>query len=114
MTVAFAQVVTVIRAGETDRWGDPLEGPAGEPRRHQVKGCVFVPGSSTESGTWANSVAAEATLLAPFGADLTASDRVEVAGIAGVWNVEGEPARWRSPLTGRRFGTSAVLRRVEG
>lgn len=113
MRAPFGVTVTILRGGEVDRWGDPVDGPAGLPRRVRVRRCVFAPGTSTEPGVWANSVVTDASLLLPFRTDLTAGDRVEVDGLEGTWNVEGEPARWRSPFTGRRFGVSATLRRVE-
>lgn len=113
MRAPFGTTVTILRDGEVDRWGDPVEGPAGRPRRVRVRRCVFSPGTSTEPGAWSNSVVSDASLLLPYRTDLRATDRVEVEGIAGVWTVEGEPSRWRSPFTGRRFGLSATLRRAE-
>jgi hypothetical protein len=107
--------VVVIRPGEPNRWGEP-QGEA----RHVVGRCAVAPGTSTEPGAWANSVESAATLLAPYGVDLRASDEVEVEGLVDSdgnpirWEVVGDPARWRHPGARSGAGTSVALRRVGG
>lgn len=53
-----------------------------------------------------------ATLYAPPRSDFRALDRVAVGG--STWDVEGTPAEWRSPFSGREWGMVVSLRRVSG
>jgi hypothetical protein len=52
------------------------------------------------------------TMYAPAGHGLTARHRVEVAGV--VYQVQGEPGSWRSPLTDWAAGDQIELDRTEG
>lgn len=74
----------------------------------------IAPRESTEpTADGRNSVITGRTLYAEPGEDVTAHDRVELPG-DGVWQVDGDPADWRSPLTGWHPGLVIQLKRVEG
>jgi len=49
---------------------------------------------------------------ADYHADVRPGDRL--TGPSGVWLAEGEPARWRSPYTGREEGLEIRIERVDG
>lgn len=79
------RTVTVIREPKTDRLDDPPQGP---PSEHDITGCVVTPRSSQEEGKgWV--IVDGRMVVAPYGADVLADDRVRVDG--KVWDVDGEP-----------------------
>lgn len=75
--------------------------------------CAFAPSSSTEGrDIGRDQISDYATLYAPLRSDFRALDRVAVGG--STWDVEGTPAEWRSPFSGREWGMVVSLRRVSG
>lgn len=87
-----------------------------------VVGCAVFPQTSVEStgvgpgqGNQIGrlSVTSGITLLVPPGAGLTARHRVQLAD-GSLWEVSGEPGRWRSPLTGWAPGDQVELERSTG
>lgn len=116
---AFGFTVTVYRVPPTkDRWGDT----AGAPPTHTVPGCSFYLPTSTEVTQGQDTIVDRGVLLAPYGADIVATDEVELPDDAAVppayrgsrWRVDGTPAQWRSPLTGWQPGDEYQLRRERG
>ena len=69
-------------------------------------------GSQEDTGGGREGVVDAWDLFCPAGADLAATDRVEVRG--DVYEVDGQPAVWTSPYGSGRGGMQVTLRRVEG
>jgi hypothetical protein len=97
------ETVTVVRPTGRDAFGDPLPGT---PAEHDIPGCLFAPGPSTENNTAAQQVDTDATVYAPPGADVLATDRVRARG--NLFDVVGDPQVWG------RAGVVIVLRKVTG
>ena len=73
----------------------------------------FNPGGSTEvSAVWRVAVSTQPTVYLPTGTDITPADRVVVRGVT--YEVDGDPADWRSPYSGWRPGLSVALKRFGG
>ena len=51
-------------------------------------------------------------LFAPYDTDLTYTDQIEVDGV--LYDIEGEPGRWRNPYSGWEAGLQAALVRASG
>lgn len=106
--------VTVIITPQTrDNFG---ERTAGSPVT--VEGCAAWRGSSSKAFGGSKATAGQetvtftATLVVPPGTAITATDRVTLDGI--VYEVDGEPVTWQSPLTGTQSGIEVTLRKVIG
>jgi len=115
VTFGHGETFTRLRGQETV---DPYSGEASgrswdEPDRLDIPGCAFNPGGSSEPVQDARSaVISQPEVYAPAGADVTAGDRLEVRG--RVYDVDGEPAGWRSPFTGWEPGMVVALKAVAG
>src|SRR5690606_16290841 len=111
MLFPFGESVTVLRAGLKE---DPFSGETSPDWENPVE-TVFsragvAPGVSDES--WQvgrNPVDTVYTVFLPFGSDVTAQDRMLVRG--ELFEVNGDVADWRNPLTGTEFGTVVPLKR---
>lgn len=78
-----------------------------------IDGCAFNPGTSSEPlETGRNAVLTRPEVYAPPGADVLAGDRLVVRGV--VYEVDGDPADWRSPFTGWRPGLVIRLKVKDG
>ena len=86
-----------------------------------VNGCVFWPRLSARGSATANSgeflngadrIIYGLAGLVPPGTVVKATDRVIARG--ELYEVDGEPALWQSPLTGTQGGTEVNLTRVTG
>ena len=53
------------------------------------------------------------TLYCAYGSDVTAYDRIEHP-VYGLFEVDGDPGRWKSPFSGLEAGMTVRLRRIEG
>ncbi len=104
------ETVTVLRDGGRDKFGDEI-GPVVE---IPIGGCLFAPGASYEfvAGATrgvqeaANQVDTDATVYAPAGSDVRATDRIRARGVD--YQIVGDPKVW---------GTAGVvidLRRTTG
>jgi hypothetical protein len=108
---------TVVRQRATSVT-DPYSGEAtgaswDAPSTLTIPGCGFNPGQSSEPVQDArNAVITRPEVYAPSGADILAGDRLVVRG--ETFDVDGDPADWRSPFTGWRPGLVVPLKRVEG
>lgn len=90
--------------------------------RFAVPGCMSYPNTVTETvsrktGTESatpgqDTVVFGLTVLMPAGTDVRASDQVEVAGV--LYDVNGEPSKWKSPSTGHRSCTEVQLKAGNG
>ena len=73
----------------------------------------FSPGGSSEVSTeWRVAVSTQPTVYLPTGTDITPADRVVVRGVT--YEVDGDPADWRSPFSGWRHGLAVSLKRFGG
>ena len=97
---------------------DPYSGEESEPDwdaayELDIPGVGFNPGSSNEpTEVGRNAVITQPEVYAPTDADILAGDRLRIRGL--VFDVEGDPADWRSPFTGWAPGLVVKLKRVEG
>lgn len=107
------ETVTRVRAGTTtDRYGATVPDWS-DPDRRDIPGCAFAPSDGAESHLGGrHAVIVTVTLYVPPGADILPTDRIESRGQA--FEVDGEPAAWRSPYSRRERGVALSLRRVDG
>ncbi|AYF29307.1 hypothetical protein CSH63_17915 [Micromonospora tulbaghiae] len=116
MTFPFpaGETVTVVRAPLVDDgYGNQArDWPAAARTPHD--GCAVAQGSrGGEAFTGdRNAVLSDLQVFMRPGADVVATDRLEVRG--RTYEVVGEPFDWSSPFTGVRFGTVVYCNRVEG
>ena len=110
----FGRPVIVHRYTQ-DRYGDRVE-----VSQHTVTGCAFAPRTfagargGAELTDRAATVTADAELHAPFNADITPTDVIELDDTT-LWEVSGPVERWRSPFPGAWApGAVIPLRRVTG
>lgn len=97
-------------ARSVDRHGDPVEDWT-TPVRRRLFGASAQPVSSEEEDGTTTVLRDVRTLYVRGRPDLTAADRVEIAG-DGVWRVDGNP-EVRQPLSAGAY-TVATLRRLSG
>lgn len=96
--------------GGVDEYGDPV---AGTESRTTLEGAFVAPRESTEIVNRGRAgVIVGLTLFAPYDTDLVYTDRVEVDGV--LYDIEGEPGRWRNPFTDWEAGIQAALVRASG
>lgn len=116
---AFTATIVRTARGPLPRMGDA---GADTVTRVSVPGCMSYPNTVTETvsrktGTESSTPAQDTvvfglTVLMPAGTDVRASDQVEVAGV--LYDVNGEPSKWKSPSTGHRSCTEVQLKGAEG
>jgi hypothetical protein len=102
-----AKAVTDPYSGESVAldWSTPLTAT--------ISGCGFNPGGTSEQvQTGRIPVVTRPEVYAPAGSDIRAQDRLVVRG--KTYEVDGEPAAWRSPFTGWEPGLVVSLKIVEG
>ena len=105
------ETVTVTRASAATT-GRRTEREWAHATTHAVAGCSVQPGgTSTGVGTVDAVSVADATLVAPVGADLAEGDRVTAT--SGTYVVDGIPYAWTSS-TGRVSHVQARLRKWAG
>jgi len=102
------RTVVRLRGGSGhDEDGDPNTGAAD---RTDISGCLVAPRYSDEpAGRGRHGVVIGLTLLAPAGADLVHTDRIEIDGVT--YTIEGEPGAWTGTRVG---GVEAALKRAAG
>ncbi|MEU7771227.1 hypothetical protein AB0C44_07865 [Micromonospora taraxaci] len=115
MTIVFpyGETVTVLRAvlvedeyeNQVRDWENATPTP--------YAGCAVAQNGRDESLTGdRNVIASDLIVFMPFGADVLATDRLEIRGRA--YEVVGATFAWRSPFSGLAFGTVVYCNRVEG
>lgn len=77
-----------------------------------VEGCAIWPRTSSEQDQARSQVIVGLTVFIPPGVDVPATDKARVRGV--LYEVDGDPGLYRSPLTGHASGTEVALRRVTG
>lgn len=106
----FGESVTVIRTtdGVADEWGDVS---GGEVVRTEIPGCAVAPLKQGEDATADGAVLLDGwTVYLPAGADVTATDLLEVRGLE--YHVDGVPGVWVNPYSsGYPGGVEVVVRR---
>lgn len=100
------RTLVVIRKPKVDR----LAVDSGTPAEHNILGCVVLPrvASSPEDGKgW--TIIEGRMIIAPFGADVLADDKVRLDGV--VWDVDGEPGDYETKR-GKGKATMFYLKRL--
>lgn len=105
----FGHGITVtVHRTTTDRYGDTTDTSS-----HSLDGCGLASRSSAENTDRRDTVSTVRVLLAPPGADIVATDVVELPD-GTRWDVTGDPVAPSSPFTGWTPGVAATLTRVTG
>ncbi len=105
------ETVTILRPGPPveDDYGNDVPGPDTET---QVAGCAVWPRTSNEDNQARAQVIEGLNLVAPYGTDIRPHDRVKIGDL--IYEVDGDPGDWASPLTGTKAATQVSLTRVTG
>lgn len=107
----FGATLTVNRYGPRDKYGH-LPAATG----HAIGPCALAPAGSVENTSGVAVVLEQDTIYAPFESDVQASDEIVIpageAIQAGIYQVDGNPQRWKSPFTGRTPGMVIRLTRT--
>lgn len=99
-----------IPDGAEDSHGNPVDSWASSV---DIPNCAFVPGGSVERvEPGRNAVVTQPQILAPAGTVAESRDRFTVRGKQ--YEVDGDPAEYRSPFTGWEPGVVINLKRTEG
>lgn len=112
---AYGETVTRLRA---DAAVDPYSGESvgndwTSPDSLDIPGCGIADGGSLEPTQDArNAVESDFDVIAPYGVDVTAADRLVIRGLT--CQVQGRPFDWMNPLTGWQPGTVIRAKVVEG
>lgn len=111
-----APVIVRVRSspGGVDEYGDPV---AGSEDRITLTDAYVAPRNDPGQGSEIQlrgraGVIVGLMLFAPYDTDLVYTDRIEVDGV--LYEIEGEPGRWRNPFSGWEAGMQAALRRAAG
>jgi hypothetical protein len=103
-----ARIVRVRKSGY-DEHGDPIDGTA----RRTLDHAFIAPRTTADlDGRGRHGVTVGVSLFAPYGTDLVHTDQVEIDG--ELFDVDGEVAQWRNPLTGSNAGAEVALKRAAG
>lgn len=105
------ETITILRSGAPtqDDYGNDVPGAEEE---IPVAGCAVWPRSSSEDDRARMQVTEGLNIVAPYGTDVRPHDRARVRGL--LYEVDGDPGEWRSPLTGAKGGVQIELSRVTG
>lgn len=100
--------------GGVDEYGDPVPGVES---RTTLTGAFVAPrtdpGQDSEiTNRGRAGVIVGLMLFAPYETDLVYTDRIEVDGV--LYEIDGEPGKWRNPFSGWEAGIQAALRRAAG
>jgi hypothetical protein len=115
MDFPYGETVTRLRATTVT---DPYSGEEtsidwGDPDGLAIDGCAVADGGSLEPLQDArNAVESDFDVLAPFGSDVLATDRLVVRGLT--CEVQGRPFDWHHPMTGWEPGMVVKAKIVEG
>ena len=78
-----------------------------------VPSCAYDPGSTRENDA-GSQVTQSPRFFGPYSIDVRPDDEITVAGVDGVFQVDGEVLRWRNDLTGREHCSEVKLTRKRG
>lgn len=109
MTFPFGQPITLIKRtkGVRDSFGNDTWTTTST----QVTG-AFDPGTSTEQVQGQDVVTMQPRVFLPAAVDVAVIDAIQVGG--QIFEVDGAPNHWTSPLTGWSPGIEVRLKRVTG
>lgn len=102
---------TIVRLrGDTiDKYGDHT----GTVTRTTLDGCAVAPRSSEAlDADGRHGAIIGLNLYGPYGTDLVHTDQLEVDGV--VYDIDGEPGQWKSPLSAWEAGFEVALKRAVG
>lgn len=102
----YGQTVT-ITPQTTDNFGERTAGTPTDVLRCAV---YWTPGVEQLGGQ--DTIVYEATVIAPPGTAVSATDRVTIDGTT--YEVVSQPIVWQSPLTGTEAGVQFTVRKVKG
>jgi hypothetical protein len=110
MNVPLGDDVTVIRrtAASTDDYGNDVFTTT----ETVVKGCVVAPRNSSELIQDQDIVIVGLTVYMPYGTDILSTDQVNINSV--VYDVDGVPGSFRSPLTASKGPVQVALTRYTG
>jgi len=111
MPIRFGETLTVLartRAGQ-DADGNDVWSTVSTDIRH----CAVWRGQATELVQGQDMNVDGRLALLPVGTAIAVTDQVQRAD-GTLWEVDGQPALWNSPLTGWKGGVQIALRRVTG
>ncbi len=106
------ETVTILTQGQigTSGYNDPIYGTVATTI---VEGCAVSPRSEDEiTGNGRHGVVIGLNVYLPAGTVVTVNDLVDVGGVT--YRIDGQPAVWANPYTGRRPGIVVALTRIEG
>lgn len=106
---ARGTTITVVRRIKSGT--DSLGNDVWTEERTDVLG-LFNPGTSAELVQGQDVITTQPSVYLPTGTDVTAIDRVEIAGLS--YEVDGLPVSWVSPFSSWAPGVEVKLRRVTG
>lgn len=113
MRFPYGFTLHVTRRGTRGKFGAPITDSS-----HDVEDCAAAPAGSTEIVNGQPTVTTHDTIYGPYAADVLARDVVTVPTgqpiPAGDYEVDGEPERYRHPITGWEAGSVIRLTRVDG
>ena len=102
-----SRTITVVRQAKVDRLSDEV---AAAPVEHEITGCAVLPRSSFEEGKgWV--IVEGLQVFAPYGADITADDRVRTEPGEPLWNVDGKPGDYEDKKARGRVTIFYLTRR---
>lgn len=124
-----SETVTVLRRPPVTVF--PTMGDKADPSTFDIEGCSVFPNTVTEkvsSLTGVEKVDSQftvlsgVTVLAPYGSDIRPTDQMTIhdpaysdeEGNALVYQVNGQPSPWRSPITGRQAVLEIQLKAAQG
>lgn len=85
-----SRTVTVVRAPKRDRFDTS---PVTAPAEHDIENCAVLPRTSHEEGKgWV--IVKGRMVIAPYGADILATDEVRLEPGGQLWQVDGEPGEY--------------------
>lgn len=103
-----------VKSPTRTRFGVPVP-PAGQPLT--IEDCAVAPAGSAETWNGQITVLTQPAVYAPYDAQVGSQDVVVIpaghAVPAGEYDVDGQPTRWKNPLTGREHGTVIRLKNLE-
>lgn len=105
------ETVTVLRPGTPTRDGYGNDVPGADVET-EVTGCAVWPRTSSEDVQGRQQVIDGLSAVLPYGTDVRPTDRVRRNGL--LYDIDGDPGEWRSPLTGTEAGVQVDLKRVTG
>ena len=84
-----------------------------DPQPAPIPLCAYDPGSTTENADGSQTVQSP-RFFGPYDVEILDGDEIAVAGVDGVFQVQGEVLRYRNDLTGREHCCEVKLTRKRG